>query len=49
MPKVGNRHFPYTPEGYRQAKEYARVTGQKVQVDKPKRRRRKARKGVRDG
>lgn len=26
MPKVGNKHFPYTPKGFQQAKEYALKT-----------------------
>ena len=28
MPGVGGRRFPYTPAGQRQAKKYARKTGQ---------------------
>ena len=28
MPKVGNKHFAYTPAGQQQAAAYARSTGQ---------------------
>lgn len=52
MPKVGTgkntRHFPYTPEGYREAQEYARKTGQKLVVTRRARKRR-ARKGAPGG
>ena len=34
MPTVGRKKFPYTPAGKRQAKRYARSTGQSMQ--KPK-------------
>lgn len=27
MPKVGDRHFPYTPEGLREAEQYSASTG----------------------
>lgn len=48
MPRVGNKRFAYTPEGYREAQEYARKTGQKVVVTRPAKRRRK-RKGTKGG
>ena len=31
MPKVGDKEFPYTPQGKEQAKAYAERTGEKVQ------------------
>jgi hypothetical protein len=34
MPKVGNKHFPYTPEGMRQAREEALRTGKRVIITK---------------
>lgn len=30
MPKVGSKHFPYTPQGKRNAQKYARATGQSM-------------------
>lgn len=30
MPKVGDKKFPYTKSGMKQAKSYARKTGQKM-------------------
>jgi len=36
MPKVGNKHFPYTKAGEKQAKAYAKKTGQKVALPKKK-------------
>lgn len=30
MPKVGDKHFSYTPKGQKQAQAYAKKTGQKV-------------------
>ncbi len=38
MPKVGTRRFPYTPEGIAAAQAYAAATGQKVENQKPRRR-----------
>jgi hypothetical protein len=29
MPKVGSKHFPYTPKGEKEAKAYAKKTGKK--------------------
>ena len=31
MPKVGKKHFAYTPDGLKEAQEYAAKTGQKVE------------------
>jgi hypothetical protein len=36
MPKVGNKHFPYTPAGEKAAKGYAKKTGKKVESKPPK-------------
>jgi hypothetical protein len=30
MPKVGNKHFAYSPRGTKSAKKYAKRTGKKV-------------------
>lgn len=35
MPKVGKKHFPYTPQGEKQAKSFARSSGRQVQYTKP--------------
>jgi hypothetical protein len=32
MPKVGNKHFPYTPEGYAMAEAEAQRTGLPVEL-----------------
>ncbi len=32
MPKVGGKHFAYSKEGYREAKQYAKKTGKKLQA-----------------
>lgn len=34
MPRVGRKHFPYTPAGYRAARAEARRTGQPVEDTK---------------
>ena len=34
MPKVGNKHFAYTPEGIAKAEEHAKSTGTKVEHKK---------------
>jgi len=34
MPKVGNKHFPYTKEGRKQAEQEAKRTGKKVEEPK---------------
>jgi len=31
MPKVGKKHFAYTPDGLKEAEAYAAKTGQKVE------------------
>ena len=36
MPKVGNKHFPYTEEGMAAARAYAKKTGQEVDYGKGK-------------
>ena len=33
MPKVGNKDFPYTPEGMRAAREEAKRTGLPVEAE----------------
>ena len=33
MPRVGNKHFAYTPEGKAKAKAAAKSTGETVQYD----------------
>lgn len=48
MPRVGKKHFPYTPQGYREAQEEAKRTGQKLVVTRRPRRRR-AKKGAPSG
>lgn len=32
MPKVGSKHFAYTPKGKKAAKSYAKKTGQKMMM-----------------
>jgi len=39
MPKVGNKHYAYTPKGRAAAKSQARKTGQKVTNARKARRR----------
>ena len=34
MPKVGNKHFAYSPKGKKAAKSYAKKTGKKVRKRK---------------
>ena len=34
MPKEGNKSFPYTSAGVKQAQDHARNTGQKLQMTK---------------
>lgn len=31
MPRVGDKHFPYSKEGRKMAEEYAKRTGKKVE------------------
>ena len=35
MPEVNGKSFPYTPEGYKAAKAYAKKTGKKIKYKKP--------------
>lgn len=35
MPKVGNKHFAYTPKGEKAAQNYARATGKPLQRSQP--------------
>ena len=36
MPKVGKKHFAYTEKGKKEAKDYAKKTGQKMTKKKKK-------------
>lgn len=36
MPKVGSKHFAYTPKGYAAAKKAAKATGKPMVNTKPK-------------
>ncbi len=36
MPTVGKKKFAYTPKGEASAKKYAKKTGKKMTVNKPK-------------
>ncbi len=44
MPKVGKRRFPYTEQGIRESQEYARKTGQRLQVEQRRQSKRKTRR-----
>ena len=33
MPKVGDKHFPYTEEGMRMAEEYSQMTGLPIEYE----------------
>ena len=35
MPTVGKKHFSYSPEGYTEAKDYAKKSGKKLKVKHP--------------
>ena len=45
MPKVGNKHFPYTKAGEKQARDYAKKTGQKLTLPKSSKNNTKKKKG----
>jgi len=36
MPRVGSKHYPYTPKGIAMAKNKAKATGKKVSYTKKK-------------
>ena len=40
MPKVGNKHFSYTPQGRAEAARYAKANKKKVTNKTPKRKKR---------
>lgn len=43
MPKVGQKRFPYTERGMQEALEYAKKTGQRLQVERTRQNKRKTR------